>query len=353
MIPYLILVFIVVISYYIMKRNFKNYKKKYCIFMGIILFLMLAFRDTSMGVDLQGLYIPYFNIIKNLSFAETIQFTQNQQTEVLFYLLNKVISLFSKNIHFYLAIMSIPYVLVVSRFIYKYSKNPLLGYLIFLSLNYYCFSFSALRHTLAASALVFSYDYLKQKRAMPFILCVLLATLFHRTALVFLIAYPVIHFKISWKQTFIMLLILLCSTLLREFLFTFIFSVFDSGHFSNYVSIGKSMSLVFFVINFLLYIFMLYVFREKKNEPENRILLNIQFLCICFAALTPVLGEMIRISFYFGVFLCASLPNAIEYSKYKINKRVYYSVLGLCFILYFLNFTVYNSSLVPYVSIFN
>ncbi len=56
MVPYLILVFIVVISYFIMKRNFKNYKKKYCIFIGIILFLMLALRDTSMGVDLQGLY---------------------------------------------------------------------------------------------------------------------------------------------------------------------------------------------------------------------------------------------------------------------------------------------------------
>ncbi len=353
MIPYIVLIIVIVLSYFITKKIFPNYKKKYCIFIGIILFLMLALRDVSMGVDLQGLYIPYFNIIKNLTFAETIKFSQRYQTEIIFYILNKIISLFSTNIRFYLVIMSIPYVYFVSRFIYKYSKNPLLGFLIFLSLNYYCFSFSALRHTLAASFLVLSFDYLKKKNLIPFIITVLLASLFHSTALIFLIAYPISYLKINWKQVCIILFILLCSTLFKNFIFSFIFLIFDSGHFYNYFKLGKSMSLVFFAINFLLYLFMLYLFNKHKNNQENQLFLNLQFLCVCFAALTPVLGEMIRISFYFGIFLCASLPNAIESSKYKENKKIYYLVLSTCFILYFLFFTVYNSSLVPYVSIFD
>ncbi len=353
MIPYILLIFLIVVSYFLINKRFNNAKKKYCIFVGVLLFLLLAFRNTSLGIDLKRLYIPYFNIIKNLSFGETIRFSQSHQTEVVFYLLNKTISLFTDNIHFYLAIVAIPYIFTVSRFIYKYSKNPLLSFLIFLSLNYYCFSFSALRHTLAASFLIFSYDYLKEKKWLPFLFCVILASLFHRTAFIFLLAYPLAYLKINWKQIVLSLLLIFCSTLLRDFLFQLLFFIFDSGHFANYLNIGESMSLVFFTINFLLYLFMIYLFKNNKNKMENRVLLNLQFLCICFASLTPVLGEMIRISFFFGVFLCASLPNAIENSKYAQNKKVYYSVLSISFILYFFNFTLYNSSLVPYVSIFD
>mgnify|MGYP001047270317 CR=1 FL=1 len=353
MLPYFILIIIIISSYFFMKRFIKNYRKKYCIFIGILLFLMLALRDTSVGLDIEGLYLPYFKLIKSMSLREIVAFCNEKETELVFYLLNYIIAIFSENVHFYLAIMAFPYVFIVSRFIYKYAKNPVIGFLIFLSLNYYCFSFSALRHTLAASILVFSYDFLKEKKLLPFLISVFIASTFHRTALIFLIAYPISNLKIGWKQIAVVMSIVLCTTLFRDVLFNLIFLVFNSGHFYEYLSRGKSMSLVFFAINFSLYLFMLYLFGEDRNKKSNALFLNLQFLCMCFSAMTLILGEMIRISFYFGIFACASVPNAIENSNYSVNKKFYYFLMSLCLIVYFLNFTIYNNSIVPYSSIFS
>lgn len=349
---YVGLVILVVISYFLLKKKVKNYKLVYCILIGIALFLIMAFRDITIGTDL-ALYVPYFNIIKNFSFLETIEFCRERDIEVLFYLIDNIVALFSHNENVYVAVLSFPFIFITSRFIYKYSNNALLGFLIFISLNYYCFSFSALRHTMAAVMLVLSYDYLRKRKLIPFIVFVLLATAFHRSAFVFLIAYPISYMKINFKQIILISCSIVGALLLKNFILNIIFSIFDSGHYAHYASSDTELSLVFFAINLLIYILMRYLYGKKSNNMENRVFLNLQFLSVCFAALTPVLAEMIRISFFFGIFACAGLPNAIECSKYESNKKIYYFVIGSILIFYFLNFTLYNNSLVPYVSLFD
>ena len=112
------LVLAIVCLYFPLRKR----KKLYCSLVGIMLFLVLAFRDFSIGTDVK-MYVSFFNIIKDLSFNQVIYFCRTRDIEFIYYFFNKIISLFSQNPHVYIAVCSIPYIFCVSRFIYKYSKK--------------------------------------------------------------------------------------------------------------------------------------------------------------------------------------------------------------------------------------
>ena len=205
---------------------------------------------------------------------------------------------------------------------------------------------------MAAAFIVISYDYIIKKKKLGFLLCIFLATLMHRSAIIFLIAYPICNLKVGFKQVFLVSLSLFASLLLKNSVLSIIFSFIDDSRFLYYKDSSTDISLAFFAINLVIYLLMCYLYGNKRNEYENKVNLNLQFLCVSFAALTPMLAEMLRISYFFGIFACCSLPNAISYSKYKTNKRFYNVLLSVILILYFLNFTLINNELVPYISIF-
>lgn len=352
---YVLLVLAILLLYFPIKKIFKKkYKLVYCVLVGIFLFSILACRDISMGVDLKKLYIPYFRKISQFTnFSQLFDFCKQVDTEILYYFINYIVLKFTTNYHIYLAIVSLPFIFLISRYIYKYSNNSILSFLIFISLNYYCYAFSALRHTMAAALLLLSYDFIIKKQKWKFILCVLIAFLFHRSALIFLIAYPLCNLKINIKQFFLIFLSLALSLLLKDSILKLIFTIFNDGHFSHYKDINSNLGLTFFFINLLIYLFMCYFLRNNDSERENQVNLNLQCLCVCFSALVPMFSEMLRISFFFGIFACCGLPNAISNIKYKNKRNLLNCALGVIFIFYFLNFTLNNNNLVPYVSFFN
>ncbi len=71
-----------------------------------------------------------------------------------------------------------------------------------------------IRSTIALCICVLAFKYIQTKRIVPFIVCVVVAGLFHVSAFVFLVAYPVFHLKLSFTQKMLIAAILL-------FLFTF------------------------------------------------------------------------------------------------------------------------------------
>ena len=350
---YILLVLAIIMLYFITKVLFKKSKLVYCILIGIFLFLILALRETTIGKDLYHFYAPYFRLICRYNFEELVDFTKRIDSEFTFYLIDYFISRFTTNIHVYIAIISLPFIFVITRFIYKYSKNPLLSFLMFIALNYYCFAFSALRHTMAAAFLVIAYDFIIKKKKLGFLISVVLASLMHRSALIFLIAYPICNLKVRFKQIFLISISLFISLLLKNSFLNIIFTFIGDSRFTYYKDSQTDISLAFFAINLVIYLLMAYLYGNKRDIYENKVNLNLQFLCVCFAALTPMLAEMLRLSYFFGVFACCGLPSAISTSKYKSNQRFYNTVLAMILIAYFLNFTLINNELVPYVSILN
>ena len=112
------------------------------------LFLLSALRASNVGVDLKR-YIPRFEYISSQNISSLLLVSKKTDFEFGFVLLNKAISIISKNQQIYLAITSMIIMYSFSRFILKLSKIPLLSVLIFMSLGFWSGSMNILRQYLA------------------------------------------------------------------------------------------------------------------------------------------------------------------------------------------------------------
>ena len=347
MIIYLILIFLLILLYIF----FKNDRKKFCIFSGILFFLLVALRSVEIGIsDTKNVYYPMFLKMQEYSFSE-IFFNSNLSGEV-FFAITKILGIFISNYQIYLAIIGIPYIFCVFYFINKHSKHILLSTIIFLSL-YYLYSFFLLRQVIAMGILLLSYDFLKEKKPIKFVITVLIATLFHQTAFVFLFAYPFCIFNKFGKKNYVYIVVFyVLANILPQFIF-FLIKTFDfSGNLLNYVKHGiydtsGSVSMFGLLITVIMLVFA--NFYKKKFDYESDLVYNLSTIGSVLFSLSGVVSEFYRLSLFFSIFNIILIPNVIENEKNKTRKCIFIFGIALISILYFLIRSINNIHANPYV----
>jgi len=121
---------------------------------------------------------------------------QKSYFEIGYIWLNKIIRYFTDNYSVLLVIHAIVVYSLIIHSIRKYSLQPLFSLFIF-----YCLMLSYLgmnRQYLSLAIFFYSFKYIFKRKFFPFLLCMMMAFLFHRTALLFLPAY-FLYNKISFK----------------------------------------------------------------------------------------------------------------------------------------------------------
>ena len=133
MVPYYIMVAVPAILMMLFGRRsdkFSEEKKNKVVllfFFGILL-AILALRHETVGVDIKN-YLGMFNKASSLSFKELFEFYEEEQG---YYLLNKIISVFTMDKQIFLAIIAIISLVPVARLYIKNSENAMLTISIFL-----------------------------------------------------------------------------------------------------------------------------------------------------------------------------------------------------------------------------
>lgn len=296
---------------------FKVNKKIFCTVECILFILLIGLRSIDMGLnDTKVLYIDYFNKIKDMSFVETLNFIRRIDTEYLFYILTKIFTYFSTNENLYLFIFAIPYPVLVCRAIYKYSKIPVLSIVMFFSLNYFGNAFYTMRHVIALGFVVLSLDYIIQRKPIKFVITVLVASLFHRTALIFIFAYLISKLKIGKKQIIAIFIALFIAVLFGEQLMSLVFQLISSGHFSlynndKYMVQGTLTTFVIYASILLFQYFLRKYDRSNEDIEETRVLTNLLTIGIMISAGTYFFTEALRLCYFYCIFSIISLPNAI------------------------------------------
>lgn len=346
---YFYLILIVIIS--ILSRICKN-KKIFCVLTCGILIGVVGLRSPELGLsDTNNLYLPYFRIISNFSISELVDFVKSIDTEFLFYFMTYIVSKITINEQLYLILLCSPFYVITSIYICKYSKYPLISYLMIMSLSYFGFSFYALRHMIALSVLLIAYFNLKEGSKKKFVFYVLLATMFHRTAICFFIVYFLdkINFKninyIITSILFYLFLVLNDVRILEVFR-----NISTNGHFSYYFSNSNTGTSTLFWINLIL-LWIICAFNSKKenyNNKEIKLYRNLQFLSCLFAACTLIINEAMRISSFFSIYSIISTPQSLHNIEDKKSREIIKFVYGLFLILYMLLFSLNNSNIIPY-----
>lgn len=158
----------------------------------LILFFLSAFRGVSVGADTQN-YCDGFHKIRELSFVKAMKFPWEQG----YVLVNWLIGYFTEDERILLVFLSIVILCPIFIWIKNESLSLCMSLIVFMGTGLWTNSMCVLRQWCAIAILTFSYRYIKRENFIRFLALVFVAALFHRTAVIFMLAYFVRKIKVT------------------------------------------------------------------------------------------------------------------------------------------------------------
>lgn len=179
----------ILLAIFSVKRSYKNQK---LMLSSLIMFSLLGFKDATIGNDTAN-YIELFNRLKHISSMvdESIRFEKGYQ------LYNKVIGMLFDTPQALFIITAIICMGCICFGIIKNSVNWQYSLFIFVGLRFFYFFLSGLRQSIAVSMTFVAYYFLKKERIVSFFAIILLASTFHFSAFIFILAWPVSKMKLE------------------------------------------------------------------------------------------------------------------------------------------------------------
>lgn len=334
-------------------------KKKFVILVSIQLFLVLALREITVGVDL-GNYSEGYNYISRLDFDGLLSglkpsgvsaLTWQFEYENGYTILNWMFSHLGIGFHGFLVFCAAVNVSTISYFIYRYSKKPWLSFVIFCTFGFYMSTFGIIRHSLALSMCLLAYCFFEKKKYLFGILAFLLAFSFHRTALLALPVLALLVFPIKniTRKKFLYLLLLAVAVFvvsgpLYNNVIVNIMTAMEKVYVGNGIELNKK---IFLFILFAIFMLFAYDFSKIKTKVENvscyALVFTIYFTIIGFhnAALTRALP-------FYSIFLIILIPDL--FAQYRAQKSVLMVEMAVVVLLVvYAYFVMRGSAIDPYI----
>lgn len=313
----------------------------------ILIFLFLAFR-YDFGND----YDTYLNLFQQFSCLEDYDFNNPfslfyEPGWVILNFLFQSLGFFSLNI--FLALLScIVY--------YKFVKNYVHRSLYWLAVFIYVFTpaflllqSSAMRQSVGVMIFIFSIDYLVKKRFFPYLLLILLASLFHYSAIFLIFVYPLVYFN---KKIQIFSGIYLIFTYSLLFLFSknlapifkdLLLNVNDKySAYTDQGSVNSGFGFIYFT--FLLVILL---FNDKNHTKEIGLISKISILSFFIIPFGLIIEMSGRFALYLSPTLVVIYPNLVFNFKAMYVKNLFIIILIIFTLYQFFSF-FYSNTYFPY-----
>lgn len=317
------------------KVCFKKNDKIFVVITAIIAMFFAVFKNIEFTDDTSSYAIAY-NSLNYISFGDIIKNLFSGEGKDVFYtLISKFFFELNFSPNLWLGVVAIFFISCASIIIYKYSKEPLLSFIVLLSLGYYYFSLTAVRQSIALAFIFLAFIYIDKEKIWKFVLLVLFGSLFHFSALIFLIAYPLSKFRLGMKSLLVLPIIYIAGVVLSPVLMSAWNSIVPS-QYQSYANSEVSLNLSGFIIQTAIYIFVILASKISNKDDVNQYNNMVPFLLIgLFVQIfsTFAFAEFFRANYYFSIFSVILIPNAIHSikSNYKI---LIYCLIMLIFIIY-------------------
>ncbi len=308
-------------------------KNLYFFVVTSLLVYFAGFRHWSVGVDTNSYVNTFLNsdTIDSLSLGNLLT-----QPEYLHVIYRTVIRHFTNNYLWYLLPVSIFYICVTSRFIYKHSPYPSISFLAFLSMSYYAFSMTGIRQTICYGFLVLAADaFLSRKRILSLVF-IFLAAGFHTTGWLFLSIFLIE--VIPFGFTFIGFSFLLCAiAYLRASVFIQLFlNLLDKSEgYLDYEAGSPVILMVIIFVSIAAILFHPKLFEKTKLEtnPQGKLaktdahidqfFVKLLLLSIPILVVSLFQANIFRIAAMFHFYMIVLIPRVL-----KSQQDAYVQVLG-------------------------
>ena len=283
------------------------------------LIILSAIRDFSVGPDTIN-YCNGFENIRQVSFGKALQFGWEQGYVAVNWLLGRFFEGSRALVVFMAMAILIPFFLWIK----KESAWPILSLIVFVCTGMWSSSMFILRQWCAMATLTFSYRYIKKREFIPFVVLVLIAALFHRTAVIFVLAYFICCIPLN-RTTIIAAvpvsaMIGLLGGRILNVLNRFA-RITETGNFNGGISL---------LVVLWLCVFAILICFNGCIPKQLDFYFRFVFLAALLQPVAFTFSNWSRIIAYFSVSLSVLLPNSIvELTSFKTNNQSLRLPLGV------------------------
>ncbi len=340
MIPFYLLVFIPLLIYLFFRGGSAQQRSKRTLrIFFIILFVLLSLRHRSVGRDLQN-YSYIFTSYSYQSWNEILKLV-----EPAYAILNKIILMLTDDFQWLLVVVAFITILPIAKHYIKYSEDPVLTIMLFVTMSTFIMMFSGLRQAIAISLGVIAFEFTSSRKLLPFILIVGLAVLFHTSAFMLFFMYPLFHAKITTKWLWFvvpgMTLVYIYNKQIFGFLVKFLHNTRYGG--SDIMPTG-AYAMVILLSFFAVYSFL--IPDESKLDARTIGLRNFLLLALVLQMFAPLHPLAMRMNYYYIIFIPLLIPKVISYKKEcwrHIAVITRYIMIAFFMIYFFINAPRVNS----------
>lgn len=305
-----------------------------------VLIIILALRHQSMGADLGYLspygYLGSYERLAQCSWRQILTMRSYLNYERGYVIFNKLISMVTSDPQWLLVCCSIASLVPIGYMIKRFSLNPKFSLIVYLGLPSFLIVYSGLRQAFAIGVCCLAYEQVIRKNPWKFTMYVLLASLFHYTAFLFIVVYPVFCIKMTKKSRLITVLIPLITYVFRNPLF----SVLSRLVKSNAVA-GNTGAITLFLVFLGIYLFCS-IFIPEDDEIANGFL-NVFLLACCCQAFSSIFSTAMRIGYYYMIGGIIALPNVVMCMKNRNSRMISALIIESIFVIYGL-YAIYTST---------
>ena len=276
---YILMVLILGLAYPLCIR--KPSQKKNTVYVCIVfgyLFLMSVFR-YGIGNDFFNYRHYFYNYCSSdLSFFERFA---DRNFEIGYTVIMEIARLLGGDYLILNFIMALLILFPVAFVIVRYSKMPWISCWLYLTVTFFYNSINFTRQSLAASIVMLSYYFIKEKKHWAVILLALAGSLFHVSVLIFIPVYLISLIKPSAKLYLAVgaaaVPVFIFSNQILDFLLTKVISGYSKYLDTVFLSVGLSWKYLIVPFLFMVLGFAAYFSGWKDKCPEAGIMINFLF----------------------------------------------------------------------------
>lgn len=283
----------------------------------IPVFLVSALR-YEVGVDYHS-YAWMFDAVKQ---------GQAIHAEMGYKFLNQLVLLYSNNSQSIFIVTSAITLTLIFYGIYKYSPNPALSIFLLVTMGYLFSSFNILRQYIAIALIFASLRFIKENKFLPFLLIVLLAMTFHKTAIIMIPMFFITQLRLKQSYMLIISIVGACFIPLRGVMTNLLVSLFYPQYAgTDLIQPLSGFEFVYYALVFGLAVSMCFMYKKTFFEDKyNLIVFNCVFYSFLIYLCFSFVPEINRIAVYLEFFVILLIPRIFAQEQNKKTKRLYYFI---------------------------
>lgn len=339
---YSLITLILIISIVLLGTRNNNLKTKIIITVSSIgMILIQGLRHPSIGTDIQS-YLVGLRLSKDMKFfsGDTLY-----NYEIGYSVFSQILAKIGFGEREFLFIVATIIIIPIMFTIGKRSKIPTLSIIMYMCLGFFLFTFSGIRQSIAFSITFFSYNYIENRNFKKFIISVILAVLFHKTAIIFIFAYMLFKIRIKEKYLVFIFAGLFIIGLFKERIFIVIHSIYK-GYPPVIESTGAYTMLAIMVI-----VYISSYLLAKPSRVNNSFFAYRNYLLMAMAiqVFASISNTIMRAGFYYYIFIILLIPELIK----QQNNRYLRLIITMVSILISLAFFQFQAgsgylNIIPY-----